>query len=1397
MMETLAPPLPKITQGIVPLKEVVGRLIYYAFSELQSILEILPSMDNAMKKQTMLEYILFIKRQIIKLYVLVKWAHSSEEVKRCIDIVAFLQGQKNCFSNVIYALKTITDQLPYARVRSPDILTAMEVFSTGTFPRLKFSETSTAFINTNNLKSSEILKTFDTLNMLISLRLSLYQVIPYSMVFYTVENGRAKFVVENEFIIFLSFVGEDISKTDDFLWFLVDFEWNFEGAPTISDSMKDEIEKFGNEILKSSLIQKKEPFVELYNFFHKFTLLYKLETIVMEAKEMSFKEWKDKLNVSFDSFKKVLTLKYWPVLISLEKNIKSWPNSIRIFIGESNKKNILSYMFPYSRISFDYSCSVISCSWKIGDDLQCYEDLDIDESKISAKEIMSKVINSHSMILLKKIYSLLLKSDSFSSNSVFILNMGKNENPVLKIQCSKAKSILIFVKSTCGKFRLVEYDSFLCSSLVIKKYEKLINIPNQNILEILIQLKCKILYDDIESKSKFLGWEVVKFPLGSFKQKEFKDNFGLEIKYAIFLTSSILGWKETTSDSIFFAVCFLSGKNISWWLLETSVSKCDVFLGWNVLWFEKIQIHAGKKQKLEELGLSIESYFYPTYSLLESIYKYSIIRVAILQFSRDLDKRGIHYGYLHDFSISHLWIIPFFHFCTGDISPFAKVWTCKNMFAQFSFSGNSFDELKIVFYGKLNNIKFITVLMQQYKKDYIELNVKSNYFLIKVIYKMGKNISLVIDLFLELWLKIETVIRFVFKSNEFNHFLVLETFSIDIVRFSYYKKKHFWLEIGYGSSDQKVKFPSIKYSLEIGSIDGYTNPHNRIKTHLCQMLDDSRGDIRLFSEIVYKTLPFLETIEQLEAMMLEKSEFHVLFQSSLQFSIVYVKRRYALGVILRSVPSHLLRNDMITLNEGTLVYYIFDLALKYQTASFLETCKTKARDFESSSVESQRNANTRARNLNYLKSTYNVIEACQSIWSKGIDVGKEHKKTIFPIENGLLCTSDIIGSVVSKIHTMILGYRNGQKTEWILKCLIKQSFVDLSSFIKRLNMEQMSDITEIQKVFSACIGAFVTSVVVTPFDLIKTRLQSQTVDMNIMRSCCRDILYSSSHSQNVGSLSCALHPDVVLRHFCVDQAIDVSRYQLNGMLETMIRISRNEGFTALWRGLSPTLVMALPSTVIYFVGYDHLRQYFSSPIAPLFCGAFSRAMSATVISPLELFKVRLQSAVHCPNSTSIFSTVIIGIQDMVKTQGLQSLWKGLSPTLWRDVPFSGFYWMGYERIKSFLTNYAEPFKSLNPRTSEFVKSFISGGISGSIASLITHPFDSAKTRRQIRYNSLGTMSSIKESTWKVMNDIFNESGVRGLFRGAVPRMLKVSPACSIMISSYEFGKMFFSGSLNL
>lgn len=42
-----------------------------------------------------------------------------------------------------------------------------------------------------------------------------------------------------------------------------------------------------------------------------------------------------------------------------------------------------------------------------------------------------------------------------------------------------------------------------------------------------------------------------------------------------------------------------------------------------------------------------------------------------------------------------------------------------------------------------------------------------------------------------------------------------------------------------------------------------------------------------------------------------------------------------------------------------------------------------------------------------------------------------------------------------------------------------------------------------------------------------------------------------------------------------------------------------------------------------------------------------------------------------------------------------------------------------------------------------------------------------------------------------MQRIYRTSGVKGLYAGVLPRLLKVAPACAIMIASFEYGKAFF------
>ncbi|RGB36051.1 mitochondrial carrier domain-containing protein [Rhizophagus diaphanus] len=343
--------------------------------------------------------------------------------------------------------------------------------------------------------------------------------------------------------------------------------------------------------------------------------------------------------------------------------------------------------------------------------------------------------------------------------------------------------------------------------------------------------------------------------------------------------------------------------------------------------------------------------------------------------------------------------------------------------------------------------------------------------------------------------------------------------------------------------------------------------------------------------------------------------------------------------------------------------------------------------------------------------------------------------------------------------------------------------------------DSRSHATPLKRMVAACSGALFTSLFTTPFDVIKTRLQSQSLFPTSLTStsCCSEVLFSTRNlrreflchlnlprvpSNQASRLSCTVAGATTLTP---SRRIAEN---LNGSLDGMVKIVRHEGITSLWRGLSPTLVMSIPVTVIYFVGYDYLRDSlwanwkgkYSETYSPLIAGASARTIAVTVISPLELFRTRMQG----PEGVNGLKEVMKGIQKMAKVNGVSSLWRGLEPSLYRDVPFSAIYWTGYELTKRYLNNYMYE----NNIDNKFAVSFLSGATSGSIAAALTTPFDVAKTRRQVASDQMK-----RPRMHKVLKQIFREEGYKGLFRGGTLRISKVAASCAIMISTYEALKM--------
>lgn len=81
------------------------------------------------------------------------------------------------------------------------------------------------------------------------------------------------------------------------------------------------------------------------------------------------------------------------------------------------------------------------------------------------------------------------------------------------------------------------------------------------------------------------------------------------------------------------------------------------------------------------------------------------------------------------------------------------------------------------------------------------------------------------------------------------------------------------------------------------------------------------------------------------------------------------------------------------------------------------------------------------------------------------------------------------------------------------------------------------------------------------------------------------------------------------------------------------------------------------------------------------------------------------------------------------------------------------------------------------------------------------PFDLVTTYTQMELgqdvlysgtkSSIGAQAARKQSVKSRLATIYRQHGLKGLYIGVMPRMLRVVPACAIMISIFEYSKSFF------
>ncbi|KAL1756274.1 mitochondrial carrier domain-containing protein [Schizophyllum commune] len=296
--------------------------------------------------------------------------------------------------------------------------------------------------------------------------------------------------------------------------------------------------------------------------------------------------------------------------------------------------------------------------------------------------------------------------------------------------------------------------------------------------------------------------------------------------------------------------------------------------------------------------------------------------------------------------------------------------------------------------------------------------------------------------------------------------------------------------------------------------------------------------------------------------------------------------------------------------------------------------------------------------------------------------------------------------------------------------------------------------------------------------------------------------------------------------------------QYKGVFRSLVRMWKEEGVRGYMRGNGVNCLRIVPYSAVQFSTYEHLKKWFSAngsitldTPTRLMCGALAGIASVSTTYPLDLVRTRLSIATASINSgaarvtsASVPSTAtpqailasaaastspqakaslasayhtsslkhyrpqdlsIWGMtQKIIREEGgVRALYRGIVATAMGVAPYVGINFAAYEALRGIITP---------PGQTSVPRKLLCGALAGSISQTLTYPFDVLRRKMQVAgIKSEALNQGVQyNGALQAMVGILRTEGLRGLYKGLWPNLLKVAPSISTSFFTYELVKEF-------
>jgi len=248
-----------------------------------------------------------------------------------------------------------------------------------------------------------------------------------------------------------------------------------------------------------------------------------------------------------------------------------------------------------------------------------------------------------------------------------------------------------------------------------------------------------------------------------------------------------------------------------------------------------------------------------------------------------------------------------------------------------------------------------------------------------------------------------------------------------------------------------------------------------------------------------------------------------------------------------------------------------------------------------------------------------------------------------------------------------------------------------------------------------------------------------------------------------------------------------------GMMDVFVRVPKEEGFGALWRGNLANVIRYFPTQALNFAFKDTYKKIFC-PFNPktefwwffvgnLASGGAAGATSLMFVYPLDFARTRLAADVGKGKTDRQFQGLTDCLSKIYKSDGAAGLYRGFGISVLGIIVYRAFYFGGYDTAK----------RSFTKDTSVLFKFLVAQCVTA-VSGLVSYPLDTVRRRLMMQSGRADVMYT---GTLDCFVKIAKNEGPKAFFKGALSNIIRGAGGSLVLVLYDEMQRMFnpnFKGS---